>query len=219
MDFSDYEGSTVLHDLSEPVSPDLHGRYDVVIDGGSLEHVFNFPVAIASCMQMVRPGGSLFVFSMANNHMGHGFYQFSPELFYRVFSRDNGYEIEEMVLELHPYTRLEYCRNTRCYSVVDPKTIGERVRLTSWHAAGIMVHARRVESSPIFASYPIQSDYEATYVASDDEQKPRGRARLKARIEAAIGRLPFNLAHDLYGMVQRLKYSPLNRRYFRPWKP
>jgi hypothetical protein len=27
----------------------------------------------------------------ANNQMGHGFYQFSPELFFRVFSQENGY--------------------------------------------------------------------------------------------------------------------------------
>jgi len=42
----------------------------VVIDSGSLEHIYNFPVAIANCMKMVKVGGSFFIFNMANNHMG-----------------------------------------------------------------------------------------------------------------------------------------------------
>src|ERR1043166_8363609 len=51
MDVSDFEGATVLHDLNQPIPPELEERFDVVIDGGTLEHVFNFPVAIASCMK------------------------------------------------------------------------------------------------------------------------------------------------------------------------
>src|SRR5690606_20333874 len=45
MDYSDYEGAQLLHDLNTPVPEEWHDRYDAVIDGGSLEHIFNFPVA------------------------------------------------------------------------------------------------------------------------------------------------------------------------------
>ena len=30
----------------------------------------------------------------ANNFFGHGFYQFTPELFFRIFSAANGFEVE-----------------------------------------------------------------------------------------------------------------------------
>ena len=48
LDYSEYEGATIVHDLNQPVPEHLHGRFDAVIDGGSFEHVFNFPVAIAT---------------------------------------------------------------------------------------------------------------------------------------------------------------------------
>lgn len=76
----------------------LHAKYDAVIDSGTPEHVFNFPVALASAMSMVRKGGYLFVVTMANNHCGHGFYQFSSELFFRALARENGFRIRCLLL-------------------------------------------------------------------------------------------------------------------------
>src|SRR5687768_16540043 len=54
MDFSAYEGAQILHDLNQPIPAEWHQRYDTVFDGGTLEHVFNFPTAIRNCMQMVK---------------------------------------------------------------------------------------------------------------------------------------------------------------------
>ncbi len=80
LDCSDYEHCDIVHDMNRPIDPSHHGTFDVVIDGGSLEHIFNFPVAVANCMNLVKVGGSVFIFTPANNHMGHGFYQFSPDV-------------------------------------------------------------------------------------------------------------------------------------------
>ena len=49
-------------------------------------------------MKMVKTGGHLMLFTPANNYFGHGFYQFSPELFYRVLSKENGFEVRRMVV-------------------------------------------------------------------------------------------------------------------------
>src|SRR5512145_477284 len=43
LDFSAYEGASFVHDLNQPIGPDLHERFDTVYDGGTLEHVFHFP--------------------------------------------------------------------------------------------------------------------------------------------------------------------------------
>ena len=37
LDISDYQGSTHIADLNRPVPESLHGRYDVVFDGGTIE--------------------------------------------------------------------------------------------------------------------------------------------------------------------------------------
>src|SRR5574341_140267 len=41
MDVSDHEGAQIIHDLNRPIPPSLRGRFDMVLDGGTLEHVFD----------------------------------------------------------------------------------------------------------------------------------------------------------------------------------
>src|SRR6202171_3135289 len=41
MDASDYEGATVVADMNKAIPEELHEKYDLVYDGGTLEHVFN----------------------------------------------------------------------------------------------------------------------------------------------------------------------------------
>src|SRR5438477_418150 len=79
------------HDMNEPIPDKFKETYTAVLDGGSLEHVFNFPVAIKNCMEMVKVGGHYLAITPANNFFGHGFYQFSPELYFTVLSKENGF--------------------------------------------------------------------------------------------------------------------------------
>lgn len=167
MDYSDYQGATIRHDLNIPIDPKYHARFDLVFDGGTLEHVFNFPIAIRNAMEMVKPGGSFISVTPANNQMGHGFYQFSPELFYNILSKENGYRVESMIaIELSPANRW--------YSVANPASIGSRVTLTSFWGVNLFVHAVREEVREIFAKTPQQSDYTALWNA-DGKSSELGR--------------------------------------------
>src|SRR5688572_1418658 len=67
MDASNFEGATIVHDLNLPVPDSLKGKFDVVCDGGTIEHVMNFPVVIRNCMEMVKVGGHLILGTPANN--------------------------------------------------------------------------------------------------------------------------------------------------------
>jgi hypothetical protein len=80
-DYSDYEGATYIHDMNKQINSSFKQQYSVVLDSGTLEHVFNFPIAIKNCMEMVQEGGYYLGITPVNNFMGHGIYQFSPELF------------------------------------------------------------------------------------------------------------------------------------------
>lgn len=70
--------------MNREIPGDFIEKYSMVLDGGSLEHVFNFPVAVRNCMQMLQVGGHYLAITPANNFMGHGFYQFSPELYFSI---------------------------------------------------------------------------------------------------------------------------------------
>ena len=155
MDLSSYQAATILHDLNNPVPDSLKARFSVVIDSGSLEHVFSFPQAIKNCMEMVAVGGHFLCITIANNFMGHGFYQFSPELFYRVLSPANGFAVERMLI----YE--EYWPEIKFYSVADPELVRQRVTLANGRPTLLLIRARKVDSAPILALTPQQSDYVA----------------------------------------------------------
>lgn len=153
MDASHFEGANVIHDLNRPVPEELRGRYDVVFDGGTLEHVFNFPTAVKSCMQMAREGGRVIILSPGNNWFGHGFYQFSPELFFRVFTEENGFAVEKM-------TVFEDFPPGRCYGMVDPALVGRRAETHTPLSVQIMVEAIKKREVPnLLETPPLQSDY------------------------------------------------------------
>ena len=194
IDYSNYENSDIIHDMNLPLPERYFEKYDIVIDGGTLEHIFNFPVAIANCMNLLKAGGSFFSFTPANNHMGHGFYQFSPELFYRIFRPENGFEIQDVILASHPYPSVELSSNINLYRVVDPARVRQRVGLVNRSPVMMMVHAIRKEIVPPFGTYPIQSDYNAIYRESGGESDsdapgiPIGKFQaFKNRIHEVIG--------------------------------
>ncbi len=60
IDVSDYEEVEVLFDLNAPETPpELCGQFDVILNLGTLEHVFHIPNALAHLHRMLRPGGRI----------------------------------------------------------------------------------------------------------------------------------------------------------------
>ena len=163
IDYSDYEGVDIVHDLNAPVPETLHGAFDALVDGGSLEHIFDVKQVLANYMNMVKVGGCVFVVTTANNMCGHGFYQFSPEFFYRVFGHANGFIVNDTILIEFPLLSVETSRHQRCFRVVDPAKIGQRIELITSKPVLIFVHATRISNEEPFREIPLQSDYRAKW--------------------------------------------------------
>lgn len=171
MDFSDYEESSLCHDLNRPIPEEWKGGYDSVIDGGTLEHVFDFPCAIRNAMELLDVGGHFFGFNPADHWLGHGFYQFGPELFFRVFTAANGFEVVDVILA-------EDSVDGAVYKVRDPASTGHRLSIRSRERVTSLVLARRTGGAEaLFGETPQQSDYTHRW-ESGEEQEPRhdGRA-------------------------------------------
>lgn len=157
LDASDYEGANIVHDLNAPIPDDLKGLYSLVVDGGTLEHVFHFPEALKTCMSLARVGGHVLLCVPANNEMGHGFYQFSPDLFFRTFCEENGYRLRGLYL-------VPLYSDGQWLKVAEPATLRTRVgHNRSIEQMGLLVFAERISDVPIFAKPPQQSDYSAKW--------------------------------------------------------
>jgi hypothetical protein len=183
IDYSAYEKATIIHDLNQPIAEHLKNAFSCVLDGGALEHVFNFPQAVKNCMEMVSVGGHFLGVTAGNNFLGHGFYQFSPELYYRVFSQENGYKVQEMfVCETDP--------GAQWYRVADPETLKSRVELVNSRPTYMMVSARKLRCADIFRTPPQQSDYVATWSnqagTQPDRQIPNAGSAVTRRIKGAV---------------------------------
>jgi hypothetical protein len=207
IDTSSYENASIIHDMNEPTPDRLRSSYEAVIDGGCLEHIFNFPVAIRNCMEMLAVGGKFLSLCCGNNFMGHGLYQFSPELFFRVFDQENGFEMERMIL-------LDPSEGAHWYEVSDPKRVGNRVEAVTKSPVYLFVQARKVAEVPVFASPPQQSDYSLAWkqasqvgAATVHRANPVARERAVVRLKRITKQIAPNFLQALYRKTRDARAS------------
>jgi SAM-dependent methyltransferase len=156
LDYSDFENATIIADLSSPLPDYLKERYTVVFDGGTLEHVFNFPIAIKNSMDILKIGGHFISITPANNQCGHGFYQFSPELFYSTFAPKHGFKIKTLAVAIE----LPDIGVADWYAVKDPSVVKRRITITNSHPTYLLVIAEKIRSTEGLILMPMQSDYQ-----------------------------------------------------------
>jgi SAM-dependent methyltransferase len=89
MDYSNYEGCTIVHDLNRDVPIQYHDRYDLIFDAGTSEHIFDLPKVLENYNKMLKRGGRIVHLAPSSNHVDHGFYMFSPTLFSDYYSSNN----------------------------------------------------------------------------------------------------------------------------------
>ncbi|MEY3479516.1 MAG: hypothetical protein RIQ71_291 [Verrucomicrobiota bacterium] len=179
IDASGYEGANIIHDMNIPLDVPQSQRWSCVFDGGSLEHIFNFPQAIKNCLEVTEVGGHFISITPWSGWAGHGFYQFCPELFYRILSHENGFQIERMLFQ----------KGNCWYHIRDPKLLGHRFELQSSERRQLYISARRTDERPIFAVTPQQSDYAAAWAKSHCGPEASNHQRWTAALAFLFPRL------------------------------
>lgn len=93
LDVSDYEGAEIIHNLNDSNLPDkYHNVADLIIDGGTFEHVFNLPNALECTFKLLNKNGVICHLNPSNGYLDHGFYQISPTFYYDYY-KENEYSI------------------------------------------------------------------------------------------------------------------------------
>lgn len=89
MDISPYEQANIVHDLNYPVPEHLHENYDLIIDNGTFDHLFDVKTCFQNVFHMLKPDGRIIQWNAASNFVGYALLSFSPELFYDYYVANN----------------------------------------------------------------------------------------------------------------------------------
>ena len=81
VDRSGYEGADIIFDLNDTLPGSLRKRFDYVINGGTLEHVFDVANAMKNMSEMVKDNGMIMHIAPAAGWVDHGFYSISTTFF------------------------------------------------------------------------------------------------------------------------------------------
>ncbi len=98
IDYSELDGADIIFDLNADLPDELKSRFDYIIDGGTLEHVFDIAKAIKNISEMLCVGGKVIHILALAGYVDHGFYSFSPT-FFLDFYNYNGYCIRHLFME------------------------------------------------------------------------------------------------------------------------
>ena len=146
-DNSDYEQATHIADMNLPI--ECAETYDTVLDAETLEHIYNAAQALKNVSTMCAEGGQILHILPANNQCGHGFWQFTPELFHSLYSQANGYSETTVFLA-------SYDNEAHWYEVEAPSN-GHRIIIQS--VGPLYVLCRTKRGSRVSHDRVQQSDY------------------------------------------------------------
>jgi len=145
LDIVAIRGSEIVVDLNEPVQKELNGQYDIVLDGGTMEHCFNVPQVLRNILSMTKTGGYI-IHVNPLNMFNHGFYSFSPT-FYHDFYTQSG---NRLVSEVHGFNGSALALNVFTLPSV------QRFDKAPERASVIVVAQKLVEG---VGGWPVQTKY------------------------------------------------------------
>ena len=159
LDVNAYEGADLIWNLNDPVSPCLHGHFDFILDGGTLEHVFDLPQALDSIARMTKIGGAIVLMTPASNSVDHGFYSVSPTLLFDYFGANGFGMLSCYLAELCSY---DYSRPVTVYKY---PYVSNEYRMSSDRTLYTIFFATKLKASQCRHVKPIQSLYTGLHTA------------------------------------------------------
>jgi hypothetical protein len=70
VDVNPYEGAEIIHNLNDPIPDTFRGTADFIVDGSTLDNVFDPAMAIRNFAALLRPGGRMLTINAWNTREG-----------------------------------------------------------------------------------------------------------------------------------------------------
>lgn len=102
VDKFDFDQPKIIHDLEKPFNKKYNNFFNLIIDSGTLEHIFDIKSVMANTVKITKIGGYVLQIIPANNYLNHGFYQLSPTFFYDFYTANGFKIIESYITESRP---------------------------------------------------------------------------------------------------------------------
>jgi len=192
VDWSNYEKADYIHDINYPIGDDLTNVSDIIFDGWSTEHMFNPAQALINYHNMIKIDWYYIWVLPCNNRCNHGFYQFSPDLFYRFFSTENWYKTKIFISDDHKWG---YIRD-----LINLKQVNNTSIQFSNSPCLLYIVAQKIKKKEIVNPYPIQSIYiqELRKTSIDNSTSLQKETRLEKVSRRIKLILPQNLKQYIY---------------------
>jgi len=108
-DFTNWSEKEIIIDLNVEIPKEYHNKYDLIIDPGTTEHIFNLPQAMSNILKMSKIDGYIY-HSTPFCEPNHGFFSISPTLYYDFYDTNGAKVIKctkqtqygEDEISLHP---------------------------------------------------------------------------------------------------------------------
>jgi len=171
IDASGYEGASLLSDLNEPIPSELSGSFDSIIDLGTTEHIFDVHQAFLNIRDMCKVDGRILHVLPTNQQSGHGLYQFSPEFFFSLYSRSNGFSSTSVYVSS--------LRHPLKWMALEPPHGGRRISIWSRHPTNIIVITTLVARKHLSVN---QSDYVTAW--HEQREISRESSNLKSTLKS-----------------------------------
>ena len=165
LDISTYQGADIIADLNFEIPPHLRSSFDLVLDLGTLEHLFDVPKSLANIFYMLSEGGVYYSGVVCNNWIDHGFYQFSPT-FFVDFARHNEKSIKLIDLILTaPYQGMQW-------RLFDLDPLSKNVLFSSSYKLGVIGVLKKLDNAA-FRFDVVQSKYIKLFEESSSPERSR----------------------------------------------
>lgn len=177
------ESPTHVLDLNRPLPASLLDRFDLVYDGGTTEHCFSVPDVLGNAARLLRKGGRIIHHLPLNNWVDHGFYQFSPTLFFDFYGA-NGFTDPSLTLHFSSRGRESYIAYDPQGDGMLPYSLGGNQQVMAFFTA-----TKAVAVEPV--AFPIQGRYRRAF--GGEQRAPRESLTRLARLKRSLKKRSFAL--------------------------
>ena len=160
----------LIHDLNNPLPETYRNKFNVIVDPGTLEHVFDIKSGFANIVHALKVGGTIIQQLPIYSYNG-GYYNINPNLLNDFYTKNGFSKIKMFIIMWDRYNC--YSDNNRCYEYSE-KYLGSRHALADndqcRYTPHVLLFAKKTKEYTDIIN-PIQSTHASSVGMSEEDKE------------------------------------------------